>query len=952
MASGNNPEIAMAPTNPEAQEAPPALEHPQPLIPQWTPPFSVAEARDKLDCEKQDIRDQVMTFRRLIEEHHQPLAVFVGPGISCMAPASQPSWTEFVKKALEETQNLPIPLEDHVVNYIKGLASLVAKKKGITRNPKKKYYLAFDTLYEHLQKDDYLTVIKSVTRNAGVEPNLNHALIARSKLSCVITTCFDGLIEKAFEVDGVEEVQRFTWDRGDIIQAVHSELIKGRCPRFVFNLHGKQAETANIVLRNAQVAGIRARSDIRALIQKIRDGRQCIILGYGYDEDDAKALWDYLDVSASRFIQPLIFVCGKGEVLERQKRTLESRHNVHILEFENSSGDFRFLTYVLLSLLDVTEPLTLEDEFRYKDDLYAPLPHSAEPIDQIMLVVSEATPEKISDLSLFLESLIISIVDPAEPSDLPNLPQTRDELVQRIREHLGYLSQPMLAALEQAITSLATKRMVYFSPLDETIVLDKPALANVRNKAESQRKKFTQAIRAVAARRGKERGIAVSDQDVVNLRDLSNVVLSAQGRTLAEAFISHRATTLGPTFVRAFVQGFCRENRIDGDARSGFYEDVLLTLFLQTPDEYVAVIAQRLQALMLTANYILEPSKGFLMQEYASKHTVYFDSNIVLRALATSLPSHQEAVAVIRRTAQLGMKVKIRNEIFGEVVHQLEAAWRTLGELEKSPGGLGGALAARIAKDGGPENSNLFLGSYSIFRKKSLIEWRPYLQDLFGYSGLGMPGESYVTTFLESKLFMEIDSTDIQNDWKKMWKDDLKNERSRITRKIQAMHAQRSQMPEAEARSLKLSENEAIQFLVIHTLRRRDQAHDKIWFVTNDGYINRLQLDPEESAKYSSVLAYFQVGWQQYLSFLDFDTRSRRRFIDFLESSYYGLAITEPDINHLKRSLESGRKVVDQATLSELIKRQHTQWVKADVTREELERALRAIERLRGGDDQ
>lgn len=897
----------------------------------WRPPSDLKDLRKSLEAEGSNLRSQLKALRKLIQYQNQPVALFAGAGVSRMPPANQPSWGDLTDQMLIGAARLPLPPASEALNYARYLAA-----KG-------DYYGAFDTLFKNLRENDFQELVRKLTRTHDAQPNLNHEMVARAVLRCIVTTNYDGLFEAAFAKYMGQAVHSFTWTEGSVISEAHAEMVKGACPKFVFNLHGRQPGTGNIVLRSSQVSQISTRTDIKTLLQKVRDGNQLIFVGYGFHDTDAKALWEYLDVESVRFQQPALFICSVGEVDESKIKTLDTRFNIRVLEFDNSTGDYRYLPYALLAVLEETSKLPADVARRFRDDLNERMPLSALPVDQYLLVGVAADSDYINDLALFLRSLVISIIDPKDSAAThPKL--TKDSIIQRVKEHLGFLSQPMLESLQKAFASLATEGILRFATDDESAIIDRKLLAELKQRAEKSKRQFENAIKIVAQRSASERGTQITETELTHLRDLSNVILREQGRGLAEAFVSHKSSALTPGFVRALVREYAREINVTDSERTGLFEDCLLRLFLGTPKEYVSVIARRLHASMLTANYILEPGKACLMRRFTQDHIVYFDSNIVLRAVAKDLPSNTEAASVIRRTAQLGMRVRIRVEMLREIVAHLDKAREVLHSLRVNGGDFGTALAEEVRAYDEVEGGNLFVASYARFRKGSLLSWQAYLQSLFSFKGRGMPEEWQIRDFLSEQFRMEVDDSTLDADWARHWDGrGLKNERNRIAMKLQSLHSD-PERPKAR----RLAENEAMQFLIIHTLRKKLEAYDKIWFVTNDGYVNRFQLDEAEQSYYHSVVAYFQIGWQQYLSSLDYESRSRHRFTEFLESSFFGLAFTSDDIEELRKSLRNGHRVVDADTLKRIVKQLHTQWVRADVTRDDIQRAKWAADRLRG----
>ncbi|MBL7723612.1 MAG: tetratricopeptide repeat protein [Chitinophagaceae bacterium] len=181
------------------------------------------------------------------------------------------------------SRNSGVPLVDEIKKEI--LTHLCKEKVEITNllNDKIPFELFMQTLIEYSDSEKLLELFE-----LG-EPNANHYFLAKlakkGKLNCVVTTNFDTLLEKAFDIEGITYKVFHTEESFENIENKKDSVS-------IIKIHGSIENRLQMAVTLKRVAGKRlfsARKKVIADVMQNNSGGHLLVLGYSCS--------DYFDIN-------------------------------------------------------------------------------------------------------------------------------------------------------------------------------------------------------------------------------------------------------------------------------------------------------------------------------------------------------------------------------------------------------------------------------------------------------------------------------------------------------------------------------------------------------------------------------------------------------------------------------------------------------------------------------
>ena len=438
-------------------------------------------------------------------------------------------------------------------------------------------------------------------------------------------------------------------------------------------------------------------------------------------------------------------------------------------------------------------------------------------------------------------------------------------------------------------------------------------------------------------------GISPNPMSAKHLNKMFNLVLQTHGRTLADAHLYHHPASLNEASIRKTVEQYCKRKTITNQNIIALYQGTITSFCLSPDQRHRDILINNVMAWAVAATYTLDAKAGALLRTYAERHVIYFDSNVIIRALAVGLDTQPEAAQAIHTTKRLKMQMKISQGIFNEVHVQINKAMRILEKAEAA--GIRDYLATYLQESGDAEDcENLFVGGYIMYCRRNSVDlgWRDYFQQHIGV----LPSKHMIGAMELENVLSRYHIT-LDNDSLSM------EAESGIPDLVEDLKEMRSGERDNKNRSSILYENEARQFMAIVDLRRKTDRPLEIWFVTMDHIM--LQLQMMYRKEYPVPIAYTPSGWLEYLGLVDSQhhTKVRKNFSRYLTNAYYALAVDAIGMTDLIKTPASG-STSGSATQSDMharITTLHIQHIGDAMHRMMLERLARQLRKSRGESD-
>ena len=798
------------------------------------------------------------------------VVVFAGSGLSITC--GYPSWSSTAGEWIPRLTKLG--MEKPVLDYVKLLLS------------NRDYYGAFDVARKHLPEATYIQNIISLFGCPASKPSDVHLQLCRAGIAGAITTNFDSLIETAFTCVHERQPRLATYFEEPRLSAILSS------PNdfFVLKLHGDLTMPKRMVLTQSQCAEVTRSTLIRDILADIISRRQLLVLGYGLGDPDFLELWKSV-LSKREMTNPALLVLPEGELPIPEVQLSEM--NLHLVRFENTDGKFEFVSQVLDHLHGRSEhgsdaPMQVTSI----------LPSDAlTQIDQYVVLFDRLTQDHSDRLGAFVSALCLAeLMDSSGTSHVLPLLGLR----KRIRKILKVRSEDIESHFQVALRKLQEEGLAIVA--DDQVELVAGVAAKLRS-AHTTLKESEQDILRSVLRSVKE--TSPSDGEVTTFLELVDEILLWLGRSLAEQVLFARFPEDDERHrIEEIVEAFAEARKLPSE----LYRKAADRLLYGMTDVEEAWFFRKLQAHFLISAYVLHPSSERLMKGFLARHVLYLDSSIVLPALANGHLLCRTYSALLQRSREMGIQLRLREEMGREVISHLRRGIRQFEDLD-GPHFKGRLEAYSLCT--GEGHGNVFVEGYlGALRVGSTQSWPSYVGHLIrSQGGRHKPDVEKVWGHLQDVLGISRDATPLAAD----------------SAAIDGLADRISDIREGRRQNRRagyiLSRSEAAQFLRIHELRKESPAdQNTIWFLTTDTHIARLQQDMRD--KYPMPIMYYPHRWSQYVDSIDCHDRGARDFSHLMQRVEYGTLTGVAAVAVVKRftaRLQQAKLDAAEGRIAELI---------------------------------
>jgi NAD-dependent SIR2 family protein deacetylase len=804
-----------------------------------------------------DVSTQLKTLLNLVPDQSR-LVFFVGAGAS--VAAGYPLWQTATEQALRQATD----------KGLEAIATEYAKKKL----QQQKYYEVFDILREELPESTFYNIAESVF-SGGREPSEIHRLLTRVQCRGIITTNFDTCLEQAAVLE----------NRGlplqDIAEAVASDKF------FVAKPHGSILTPRQMVLCTSDYKRVEANGTYRQLVAQCVSENQFLFMGYSMRDPDFNRMWDEI-LGERIFRLPAIYCCGPGTIEPTRRDALRER-NVQVLEFADD-GSFAFMKKVLGSLCgtaltrtSAVIPASRADVAAQELERYVLISLLFSPIHQgRMALVAKA---------LVLEFLIMKGSDSTE----------RDPIVRHVTAVLGQDSAVIQNAADGAIEELVAAKILHLS--GTALEIDRKKLRALDQQAAAFDEAELKWINRSLSEQSAVLGEPAATDDSPNVKQLLEQVLMESGKDVAELLLFNRSPGDESSKIDDAVERFCKANCLDG--RKILYKKTIKQMILDTAESEEDILFKKLQSYFIASAYVLDPTSEKLLSEYARDHWVYFDSSVILPALAIGHPSHKVYRRILSRSRALGMRLRVIRDMVNEVWANIRSAMDAFKEFGKTVAPMKDVLEGYVAMCGAG-NGNVFLeGFVDRLQLDASLSPAAYMSEVLGIDGTGI-SEARVADAIHRIL--EIDPDDFGPG--EIVEADLEP----IISSIEFLRKQANRF-----KTRRLCEHEARQFYLIHLRRKQNpELRTKIWFITTDRFL--VELQRLEREKYPLPISYTPRSWFQYLDIIDSQSRGSSNFARLQPRMRFGVVSGDLGIEAIHTILKEQKNLLSQniATVKEL----------------------------------
>jgi NAD-dependent SIR2 family protein deacetylase len=797
-----------------------------------------------------DTSDQVRTFLENVDEASK-LVFFVGAGLS--VPAGYPLWSTATKEALNRAR----------AKGLDGPAAAYAHDKY----EKQQFYEMFQILQDELTEPVFYGIAEEVFQG-GNDPAEAHRLLAKINCRGIITTNFDSCLEIARAQEGKG------LPLSDIPQAMASDKF------YVLKPHGSLSTPRGMVLSRSDWRKVAANREFKELLGQCASSYQVVFMGYSMRDPDFNHAWEDL-LRERLFRSAALYCCAKGALRNEQYEELRQR-NVKVIEFADD-GTFAFIPAALRALIERAPAEGGSSSAQGNQPVQI-----AQELERYVLISLQFSPTRQGRLvlvtkALILEMLALSTAELLDP----------ESLFDHAIRALGQDSPLLREAAKLALQELIDVRFV--EPEGSLIRVAKSkrqALNDQAAKLEHEQEEWVE--RALAQAGAMQADIETGDR--AHITQLTERVLLEIGKQVAELFLFSRPPRDEAEKIDEAVDRFCKEKGLE--TKTDLYKKTVKRMLFEPSDADEDILFKKLQSYFIANAYVLDPTSEKLLSQYARDHWVYFDSSIILPALAVGHPSHQVYKRLLSRTQALGMRLRVIRDMVNEVWANIRAALAAFKAFEQASVPLQDVLGGYVVMHGAG-NGNVFLeGLLSRMNLDPQITAAAYMSEILGASGPNF-NEEQVVKALSDSLGVETDSigkTEINED-------DL----TPIVDSIAYLRKQANRY-----KTQKLCEHEARQFYLIHLRRQQNpELTTKIWFVTTDRFL--VELQRLEKDKYPLPISYTPRSWFQYLDLIDVQSRGSHNFSRLqprmrfgVVSGDLGIAAIQTILNEEKDLLSKG----------------------------------------------
>jgi hypothetical protein len=801
----------------------------------------------------QDFEMQLRILRNVVPDTRN-LVLFVGAGVSVSAGYSL--WGKATTDALNLSKG-------------RGLLSPGAISFAAEELEKFHYYDVFEMIQRQSAEAAYYAVIKDIFCKQ-LPPSEIHKLLVRVPCRGIITTNFDECLSTACVTE------RKVLPISEISVAMSSDQF------FIVKPHGSILNPKTMVLTSQDWRKVEANREFGDILAQSVSNGQLIFLGYGFKDPDFDHAWSHL-LAHRVFRHPPVFCCPEKSLAADLQGTFRER-NVQVLEFADD-GSFEFLPAVL-SVLAEPKAVAIVQVATNAQDI------AARDLEKYVFICMQFSPTQKDRLVLVAKAIALEVV-----STMGDKGVNRSNFLQQICDTLGSESEAIRNAGDTAMLEL--REVGLLSERDGLIRANADKVQLLTRETERIEKREWEwvghGLRELAAQLNQ----AVEPEDQVNILRILDGVLLELGRDLADLFLFNRPPRDESERIDEIVDEYCKNAIVS--QKKQLYRKTVRRLLFEPQEKEEDILFKKLQAYFISTAYILNPTSERLLAQYARNHHVYFDSSIILPALAVGHPSNAVYKKLLRRTQALGMHLRIIQDMLNEVWANVRAALNAFTEFRRAPTSVHDALGAYVTLYG-TGNGNVFLeGFLNMLDLDPALTAEGYMAMVLGATG-GQITEKQVMRAISETYGIELDAL---------------QEGEIEQKKLEPIIDSIAHLRKVGGRfkNRKLCEHEARQFYIIHL--RREQSPDlmsKIWYVTTDRFVQELQRLERE--RFPLPISYTPRSWFQYLDLVDFESRGSQHFSRLQPKMRFGVLSGEVGIEAIRTMIQEQKDLLQRGAVN------------------------------------
>jgi hypothetical protein len=537
----------------------------------------------------------------------------------------------------------------------------------------------------------------------------------------IVTTNFDNCLESASVLEG----------RGlplqDLSQAMASDKF------FVLKPHGSISVPRTMVLSRSDWKRVEADRTFKDFIAQCVSLNQFVFLGYSMRDPDFNQMW--AQILRERIFRSLeVYCCSKGSLRPEQHQELRET-KVAVVEFPDD-GTFAFIPSILTALIDRTGPAWIQE-----DSSAAKTERLAKELERYVLLSLHFSPAQENRLVLVAKALILEFLAVAAP-DLTE----SDSLLSHVTNALGQNSPIIREAANLSIEELVAAKFIKRE--GASLRVEKDKLKTLNEQAMKLDQAQTDWVDRTLVEVGDEPAAVIETDDRTHVGQLVERVLMESGRQVAELFLFNRPPRDESEKIEQTVEDFCYERDL-GDKRA-LYKRAIKRMMFEPGEADEDILFKKLQSYFISSAYVLDPTSEKLLSEYARDHWVYFDSSVILPALAVGHASHQVYKQLLSRSQALGMRLRVIRDMVNEVWANIRAAQTAFKEFSRASVSIQDVLEGYIEMHGAG-NGNVFLeGFLNRVRLDPKLTATAYMSEVLGASNPDVGEEQVVRAISDS----------------------------------------------------------------------------------------------------------------------------------------------------------------------------------------------------------
>ena len=633
------------------------------------------------------------------------LVFFVGAGIS--VSAGYPLWEAATKAALNSATEKGIGSE---------AAAYAQSKFQIGQ-----YYEVFEILQNELPEATFLGIAQTAFAG-GERPAETHRLLARIKCRGIITTNFDACLEAAAVLEGRGI------PLGDFPQAMASDKF------FVLKPHGSLLVPRSMVLSRSDWKRVEDNRQYRDLLAQCISLNQIIFMGYSMRDPDFNRMWDQI-LRERLFRSPAIYCCSEGALRPDLHEEFRQR-NVQVVEFSDD-GSFAFVLATLRALAE--SPAT---PIEPKETTGVQPQQIVQDLERYVLLALQFSPTQQSRLTLVTKALVLELLAVSN-SGLTD----SDTVLRHVAAALGEDSQTIRDATDTSLQQLVKAQ--FLTPEGRSFRVGTDRLNALKTEALKIERAQAEWIDHAMLEQTVAFGVEIETGDRDQIAQLVERVLMESGKQVAELFLFNRPPGDESERIDDAVKSFCTEKGLT--AKKDLYTKTIKRMMFAPDEADEDILFKKLQSYFIASAYVLDPTSEKLLAEYARDHCVYFDSSVILPALAVGHPSHQVYKRLLSRTQALGMQLRVIRDMVNEVWANIRSALLAFKEFSRSSVSIKDVLEGYVAMYGAG-NGNVFLEG--LLRRLTLdphLTPVDYMAEILGINSLNI-NESQVIRAISDNL--------------------------------------------------------------------------------------------------------------------------------------------------------------------------------------------------------